>query len=725
MDVNPDESGIPGAWTEYVYTNDAGTRFYEINFCLASDSNLMEVILIPYLTTTTGTVAYIYQSDYPAPAGESLATQIMTSTGDTVTALDNPIYSFVYGDVVYVVAGHGDFFKIVTPYDNTTATKSCISTVGDLITAWGMVGGVSVLWGGTGYTLNDVITLEQPANGRSLWLQVSGVSGGVITSVALRTNLADSRSFGAGYVVETIYGVTGGTGNDDAEILIDTIWDDFEVVEPHSYLATSINNVVAHPELNFTGFFITAHRTYHVGAGYNMFDAIFKITYSGTISLVYSTYEKCNIGGSVYLGDYTEDLSGNVILYSYYTALAGFYMERQSLWRFDNPGQATQTITSIYTFPTYDHGIYYELAGNIYDTRILGDHLYFSYDRYGDGHGETGVTPGWYIGKFSNLTSATATVEYINTGLPNYYDPLNVSPWTFKYYSSANGLLTISETEFYLGLVDSNGDYNIFDILYTDGSWTAEATISPLDVTVGSLNALQQNSTTGYFIVGGLYTSGNPPVIKCYTSGWTPLHTYSVPVSSGNVASPSWLSTFATDNMLIGVCGTISDDVWKVYPDGYWEIVADTISDDETAPTMRGAIVNIVSNYTDLGIANDKRIKRVYLDTESQYATCGAFTLEPGYNVNIKVHETGETSEPTGATSLRPFAHPGRQTWDYTNDQFDSTSEAWLSNRIDVGVQGKKFRYSIKVGDVPSANHGILRIRPPMIDVQVKVKGKY
>jgi hypothetical protein len=160
-----------------------------------------------------------------------------------------------------------------------------------------------------------------------------------------------------------------------------------------------------------------------------------------------------------------------------------------------------------------------------------------------------------------------------------------------------------------------------------------------------------------------------------------------------------------------------------VYPGGYWEAYYDDVIGNETEPTMTGVIVNIVSNYTDLGIANDKRVKRIYLDTESQYATCGAMTMEPDYGVNRYVHTDSDTSEPSGATSLQPFAHPGRQTWNYTNSQFDSTNEAWQTSRIDLGIQGKKFRYSIKVGDVPSANHGLLRIRPPMIDVQIK--GKY
>ena len=65
----------------------------------------------------------------------------------------------------------------------------------------------------------------------------------------------------------------------------------------------------------------------------------------------------------------------------------------------------------------------------------------------------------------------------------------------------------------------------------------------------------------------------------------------------------------------------------------------------------------------------------------------------------MATHVDGETTEPADATSLRPFAHPGQQTWKYTNNQFDSAVEDWKSIRIDVGTQGTAIRYSIQVGD--------------------------
>ena len=130
----------------------------------------------------------------------------------------------------------------------------------------------------------------------------------------------------------------------------------------------------------------------------------------------------------------------------------------------------------------------------------------------------------------------------------------------------------------------------------------------------------------------------------------------------------------------------------------------------------------MVSNYTDLGSPTEKRICGVYLPVESQYATCGSFTLEPDYGVNIATHTNSESTEPSGATSLRPFAHAGRQTWTYTNSQFDSSVEAWQDINIQVGTNGKAFRYAIRMGDMSGANPGTLRIKPPYLDVQIKTK---
>jgi len=89
--------------------------------------------------------------------------------------------------------------------------------------------------------------------------------------------------------------------------------------------------------------------------------------------------------------------------------------------------------------------------------------------------------------------------------------------------------------------------------------------------------------------------------------------------------------------------------------------------------------------------------------------------------VNRYIHVDGEITEPSGAVSRQVFGNAGQRSWDI-DYSFDGTVEAWMTNRIDVATQGQSFRYSIKIGDVPNANHGSLRIRPPMIDCQVRGK---
>jgi len=584
MDANPDENGIPGAWTEYVYTDDDGVRFYEINFCLASDSNLMEVILIPYLVTTTGTVSYIYQTDYePTSADDGADTEILDSDGDGVTTLINPSYSFCdSSDNVYVTTDN-DIFKVTS-----AGVKSCIATDQELTE--GIPGLIYKLEG-----------------------DVASISGMALGPIDLTNSCF--------YVVPYVF-LGGGGGS----------------------------------------------------------RRILKISFTGTIT---------DIIGVATGGDWSSDLYYPVL---HETSNYLFYLEYESqppatycVKKISAPG-AGQVESIYYTLTDYS-GIYYGM-------QIYSDDLYLLFQ-------DTATYGNYQLLKFTTITG-TAALTLIDTGI----DPMT--------YGSCGSFLVISDTEIYVEAIATTS--TIFKVSHAGSSWVASVVVSPY--TKSSYGDANLQQTSG----GNFYVCNYNETIKSYNSDWEPVATY----SNAGLTKLRGVSRFISDEnseQVLVVCGYTSANVYKLYPGGYWEIITDTIIDDDTEPTMRGAIVNIVSNYTDLGIANDKRIKRVYLDTESQYATCGAFTLEPGYNVNIKVHEIGETSEPSGATSLRPFAHPGRQDWTYTNDQFDSTSEAWLTSRLDVGVQGKKFRYSIKVGDVPSANHGILRIRPPMVDVQVK--GKY
>jgi hypothetical protein len=157
--------------------------------------------------------------------------------------------------------------------------------------------------------------------------------------------------------------------------------------------------------------------------------------------------------------------------------------------------------------------------------------------------------------------------------------------------------------------------------------------------------------------------------------------------------------------------GTGGDIYWYM-PDDYWELLDDT--------SMNNTKIDIVSNYIDLGIPNEKRISRVYLDIHSKYATVGRFTIEPDYFINLATHDNAESSEPTGSAPTLTFTHPGEQAWTYAYTQFDSTVEQWKHARIDVGTKGTAFRYNIQAGDMAGANPGMLRIRPPKVMVQVK-----
>jgi hypothetical protein len=143
---------------------------------------------------------------------------------------------------------------------------------------------------------------------------------------------------------------------------------------------------------------------------------------------------------------------------------------------------------------------------------------------------------------------------------------------------------------------------------------------------------------------------------------------------------------------------------------------------DADYPEMTNTRIDIVSNYNDLGSANEKRICRVYLPVESEYATQGVFRMEPDYAVNDTSHSDGESSQPSGSVASMVFSHGGGKTWVYSNDSFTSTTEPIKNIRIDVGARGKGFRYAIRMGDVPGATPGTLRIKPPYVDVQILSK---
>jgi hypothetical protein len=79
----------------------------------------------------------------------------------------------------------------------------------------GLVTGVSVNAGGTGYAVDDVLTLTNASATDKCTVTVTTVDDGVITGVSLTTA-------GHAYAVQS-YAVTGGTGNDDATINVTSV----------------------------------------------------------------------------------------------------------------------------------------------------------------------------------------------------------------------------------------------------------------------------------------------------------------------------------------------------------------------------------------------------------------------------------------------------------------------------------------------------------------------
>ncbi len=571
------------AWTEYVYTSTGGVRYYEINFCLASDSNLNEVILIPYLVTSSDTIAYIYQSDYGlSPSSSEI--EILDSAGDGVTPLEYPIYSFTdTNDNVYVVTWKGTIFK-VTP----AGVKSTIITAADIIAELGTF---------VGHYVRQVIPdLDNNCIYLNIynWRIIRITLAGVITSISL---------------LEHDYRIICGLNSDKTAM----------------YAVKHINNngTLCHP------------------------NELYKIT-----SLT----------------------------------------------------SPTPTHTLLYTFPTnvnFEYNSLFTVSAGLTAAIYDGDLYYISTEYTTVNPGDGFKTGNFYLGILSDI-EGTKSNELFDTGIVSA-----------GYLYGFNTMTVVSTTEVAIGYIH-NSDFYILRGRKTDAIWSFDTVVQALD-TLGNYDPHEiQINSSGNFVVGG-----SNDRIRIYDSNWQIIST----ITSASILialGTSYLQgTTAKENIFI-ICNYDNDNVFKIYSEGYWEIITNSISDSESVPTMSGTIVDIVSNYEDLGMSNDKRVKRIYLDIESQYATCGYATIEPDYTVNKNVHTPNEMSEPSGATSLRPFAHPGRQTWEYTNDQFDGAVEAWQDTRLDIGTQGKKFRYSIKIGDAPTANHGILRIKPPKILVQLK-----
>jgi hypothetical protein len=154
--------------------------------------------------------------------------------------------------------------------------------------------------------------------------------------------------------------------------------------------------------------------------------------------------------------------------------------------------------------------------------------------------------------------------------------------------------------------------------------------------------------------------------------------------------------------------GNIYDYTW----DSSWD-----------SDNLNGVLGKIVSNYEDLTVPNHKRITRGYLDIKGKHAICGSFSMESDFGTNRSIHADDESSEPDGAVSRALFSSIGQQTWNTGSSFSSGTVENWETCRLDVGVQGRKFRYSIKFGDITADEQEELYIKPPQFDAQIK--GKY
>ncbi|MGI9141826.1 MAG: beta strand repeat-containing protein [Fluviibacter sp.] len=156
-------------------TGGATTKAVEFK-TLGSDTN------VAYAIRTKGTGAI------DLAAGSS---GVNISNGGTVTAITRTAQGANYTSVPSVA------ISAPTTAGGVQATVTCVI---------GMNGNPTVTAGGTGYTLNDILVVSG-GTGSAAQLQVTGVSGGVITSVSV------VNSVGAYSVVPANpFSVTGGTG---------------------------------------------------------------------------------------------------------------------------------------------------------------------------------------------------------------------------------------------------------------------------------------------------------------------------------------------------------------------------------------------------------------------------------------------------------------------------------------------------------------------------------
>ncbi|MDD4477336.1 MAG: hypothetical protein PHC68_15060 [Syntrophorhabdaceae bacterium] len=400
---------------------------------------------------------------------------------------------------------------------------------------------------------------------------------------------------------------------------------------------------------------------------------IIRVGYDGTLTLIKAAdYLYCTKTGT-YVGGFGIDSDGTNLVYSLDTLVAG--VESWSMSKIVNPG-AGQTDAAYYTFANAT-----TLTPD--ETGTYGDGLYMLYR-------DTTNYTNFQIAKFSDITG-TASMTLIDTGIT-------------AASKDGNNILVTSDTEIYVYTRDyvvAPINQKLYKLVYSGSTWAS--TLSLTVSSTSSYGTLIRNTAGDFTICAGNY-------IYIYDSEFILTSSITISGLTGVYDIARLIGTSDDENTLIA-CGVTSNNVYKISP------TVITLGDDE--PTMKNTIAHIVSNYEDLGMSQDKRISRAYLDMDCKYAGCGSFSLEPSYEVNYYTHVNNESAQPDGSVSMRPFYHPGHQTWTYTNDAFDDDVEQWFPMRLDVGIKGNKFRYAIRAGDVATNVTGNMFIRPPRLEVQI------
>jgi len=571
------------SWTEYVYRNSAGTKMYETNFAMAHDSLGNEVILIPYISSTTGTITYVYQGEYGNTTATT-GTEIIDSAGDGATALNAPVYSFTDDDDNYYVitADDGEVFKI--------------------------------------------------------------------TSAGVKSVIATSEQ-----IVESVPGYIYKYSGDSA----------------------SLTGISSKPVVDLTGgcFYI---RWNIFLSGSTTSYAVYQISFDGTIALVENGVVGSEGGVAyLYMDLYADDNALFVVRDD--ADYTGDAIDAYHIDKFVNPGAGQ--VESVY-YDLYDNGY----TGAAERVKVYSDDLYVQYT-------DSATYDNLQIIKFTTITGA-ATPSLIDTGI-------SATDYTFGEF------LVVSDTEIIVAVTDRPAEDNttIYKLTYSGGEWGSSVVVGEFAHTGAhgkNIGVSLDLTDSGEFVVGGI-----GDYIGIYNSDWVQvdeLHATAVTQLCGTALK-------ATDNTTCTTCGYSSDNAY--------ELTSSAITVGDTEPEMKNTIAHIVSNYNDLGMSQDKRISRAYLDVDAKYPGCGSFSLEPSYEVNYYTHSYGESSQPSGSVSMRPWYHPGHQTWSYTNSAFDSDVEQWYPMRLDVGTRGNKFRYAIRAGDVAANVTGTMRIRPPRLEVQI------